>query len=478
MKLGLAAGLICLALATGALLGFHRTFEADLWWHLAQGREVAAGRLVTTNLFSGTYPNYPQPYASWLFELGAFGLWSLCGAAGIQAGQALAVAFTLIFTYLAGRSRATIAAVLAIEALGFFIIELRVTPRPHLASMALMAACTVLIEKARERRSAIPLAWAILLIALWSNIHAESFFGAAMVGMFAAGELVLPKSLSRRQAWAALALAAACTAANMANPYGFGIFRYLWEGQRSAEVVQIAELRPAYLPVYAPYFAYVFCGAGLLLWKLRKLALWELLVFGAFTALALLHVRFVGLSLCATAPMVAARLADVFPKTRAYILVGIALCAGALLSPRPLADRFGQLGSGESFLAPPDVVSPGAIRFIRDAGLKGPVFNSNILGGYLMWNLYPEVRVFQDSRFQSYPPELFANIHEAYSSQDQWDKLIAGVDWAVLSLSRRGPLSGVGRFPRDQWALVYRDEAIGVAVRRSGRFGSLAAKYQ
>ena len=478
-KFGLAAGLIALALAGGVLLGFHQTFEADMWWHLAQGREAAAGRLVRTNLFSGTYPNYPQPFTSWLFELGTFILWRIGGAAGIQAGQALLIALTLGFTYCACRRRATIPAVLAVEALGFFIIELRVTPRPHLASMALMPACALLIERAREWRSAIPLAWAILAIALWSNIHAECFFGAALVGMFAAGEFLLPKALPRRQAWIALALAAVCTAANMASPYGFGLFEYLWENAHASDVVQIAEFRPAYLPVYAPYFAYVFCGAGLLLWKLRKLALWELLVFGAFTALGLLHVRFVALSFCATAPIVAARLAEVLPKTvKAAIPVGVALCAGMLLSPRPAAVRFGQLGVGESFLAPPDIVSAGAISFIRSVGLKGTAFNSNNLGGYLIWNLYPEVRVFQDSRFQSYPPELFANIHEAYESQSQWDKLVAGVDWAVLSLSRRGPLSGAGRFPQDQWALVYQDDAIGIVVRRSGRFGALTAKYR
>jgi hypothetical protein len=478
LKLVVTAGLIALAIAGGVVLGFHRTFEADMWWHLAQGREIAAGRLVRTNLFSGNYPNYPQPFTSWLFELVAFGLWKVGGATAIQTGQALVLAFTMTLTYLACRRRATIASVLAIEALGFFIIELRVTPRPHLVSLALMAAGTLLIEKTRELRSVIPLVWAIPLIALWSNIHAECFFGAALIGMFAASELVFPKALSRRQAWVALAIAASCTAANMANPYGFGLFRYLWEGAHASEVVQLAELRPAYMPVYAPYFAYVLCGAALLWWKRRTVALWELLVFGTFTPLALLHVRFVALSFCATAPIVAAYLTDILPRARVPILAGTALLAGILLSPRTVADRFEQIGVGESFLAPPDVVSPGAMSFIRSVGLKGTAFNSNTIGGYLIWNLYPEVRVFQDSRFQSYPPEFFASIHEAYESQSGWDKLVAGVDWAVLSLSKRGPLSGMGRFPPDRWALVYHDRAIGIVVRRSGRFGALAAQYQ
>jgi hypothetical protein len=474
-KLAPAAGLIALALAAGVLLGFHQTFETDMWWHLAEGREIAAGRLVRTNLFSGTYPNYPQVFTSWLFDLGAFRLWRTGGAAGIQAGEALTVAFTLALIYLACRRRASTPAALAIVAFGLFIIELRVTPRPHLASIALMAVCALVIERARELRSAVPLAWAVPLVALWSNIHAESFFGAAMVGMFAAGEWLLPKALSRRQAWIALALAAGCTAANMANPYGCGLFEYLWEGAHASQVVQLAELRPAYLPIYAIYFAYLFCGAGLMLWKPRKVALWELLVFGAFAALGLMHVRFVALSFCATAPIVAARLAEVFPRSvRVAIPLGAALCAGMALSPWPVSVRFTRFGVGSNFLEPPDVVSAGAVSFIRSAGLNGTPFNSNNLGGYLTWKLYPELRVFQDSRFQAYPAELFANIHQAYASQKQWDQLMAGTDWAILSVTQRGPLSGAGRFPPDQWALVYRDTAVGIMLRRSGRFGALA----
>jgi hypothetical protein len=84
-----------------------------------------------------------------------------------------------------------------------------------------------------------------LLIVFWSNVHAECLFGAALVGMFATGEFLLPTVLSKRQTWVALALAAAATAANMANPYGFGLFAYLWEGAHASQFVQIAELRPA-----------------------------------------------------------------------------------------------------------------------------------------------------------------------------------------------------------------------------------------
>jgi hypothetical protein len=471
----LGASLILLAVAAGALLSFRWIPEPDLWWHLAQGRADAAGRLVRTNLFSGAYPDFPQPYTSWLFELGAFCLWSIGGDAGVQFGQLIVVVLTLALIYFACRRRGTLAATLALEAFGLFVIEPRATPRPHLVSLALMAACALVVERARGSRSAAPLGWAILIIALWSNIHAECLFGAAFIAMFAAGEFLRPQALLARQCRIALAIAAACALATLANPYGTGLFTYLWENSNVPEFLKIAEFRPAYLPVYAPFFVYLTCGAGLILWEPRKLAWWEALVFAAFAILALQHVRFVGLFFCATAAMIAPRLAAAIPE-RAHptVTAAIGLWAGLLLAPVPLAQRIAQFGIGADFLAPPADFSTGAIAFIRQAGLSGKIFNSNNLGGYLIWELYPQVRVFSDGRLQAYPQSHFEAIEDAYRSQPAWDALLSDIDWAVLATAHGGALSGGGRFPPEQWAVVYWDDAVEIVVRRSGKFGTLA----
>jgi hypothetical protein len=470
------AGLIALALAAGALLSFHWIYEADFWWHLAQGREIAAGRFVRDNLFSSHYAGYPQLYTSWLFELGAYLVWKMGGAAGIQAAQALVIAATLAFSYRACRYRASLPLTLAVCALGLFLIEPRAVPRPHLVSLTFMAACSFITERAKSLRNPIALAWSVPLIALWTNTHAESLFGAALIGLFAAGEFLRPTVFSRRQTWVALGIASGATLACLASPFGTGLLRYLWEGSNSTEVVQIAELRPAYLPVYAPFFTYLACGVALLLWKWRQVALWEIFVFASFAILGLQHVRFTSLFFCATAPIVAGYLAETPLKlAKGRVLVPAMLVLGFLLSPFPFAQRFSRFGIGANYLEPADVLSTGAITFIRKAGLSGPVFNSNNLGGYLAWYLYPDVRIFQDGRFQSYPAEFFTDIHQAYQSQPQWDRLLAGIDWAVLSRSRGGALAGTGRFPAAQWAPVYVDQAFAVLVRRSGKFGALAS---
>ena len=146
--------------AASALVSFRSVYEPDLGWHLAQGRENLSGRLVRTNVFSFTYPDYRQHYTSWLSETSAYAAWRVGGDAAIQALEAVTVAAALPFVYSACRVQAGALPSLAILVLGFFVLEPRAIPRPHLVSFAGIAACSWLIERARASRSARPLWWA------------------------------------------------------------------------------------------------------------------------------------------------------------------------------------------------------------------------------------------------------------------------------------------------------------------------------
>jgi hypothetical protein len=143
-----------------------------------------------------------------------------------------------------------------------------------------------------------------------------------------------------------------------------------------------------------------------------------------------------------------------------------------------MSSRHPSIAVGSEFhagdLHPPGIFSSRAIAFARDVGLRGPLFNSNNLGGWLAWTMYPDARTFQDSRLQAYPPEHFQRILDASRSQAGWNALVRDVDWAMLSTPRANALSGAGRFPPTDWATVFWDEAIEILVRRSGEYAELA----
>jgi hypothetical protein len=468
-----AAVLAC-SLAAAALLSFRPIYEPDLWWHLAQGRENAAGHLVRTNLFSFTYPDYRQPYNSWLFDLACYLAWQALGATGIQVLQAVFITLTLVTLFGACRIRAPAWSVAAILAIGLFVLEPRAIPRPHLFSFAAFAACTLLIETAAARRSAAPLWWAVALVGLWSNAHVECVFGVVLLFVFAASEWVWPRRLPRAEAGRALTIAMAAAAATLLNPYGWGLWQYLYENLSVQGVVAIAELLPPSWPGYRAFYAYVALTAVVLIADRRGFALSDTVVFGVFAAFGLLHLRETPLVLCVTAPLAAQRLAGLTARGLDYrAILATSVCAALALSRIPPPVLLRGFAIGAEAVEPPQFFSNSAIDFTRRTGLSGPVFASVNLGGYIAWKMYPAARIFQDTRFQAYPPDHFRTTLAASRSQDEWNRLVAGVDWAMVSVPRPNQLSGAGRFPVSEWRSVYQDGAIEIVVRKEGKFGNV-----
>ena len=467
-----AAALAC-GLAA-ALLSFRPIYEPDLWWHLAQGRENAAGRLVRTNLFSYAYSDYRQPYNSWLFDLASFLAWQGLGPTGIQVLQAVFITLTLVTLFAACRTRAPAWSVTAILAIGLFVIEPRAIPRPHLFSFAALAACTLLIETAAARRSAAPLWWAVILLGAWSNAHVECVFGVVLLFAFAVSEWIWPRRLPRTEARRAIGIAFAAAAATLLNPYGLGLWQYLYENLSVQRVVAIAELLPPSLPGYRAFYVYVALTGALLILHRRGCALSDAVVFGVFATFGVMHLRETPLVLLVTAPAAAQGLAALTGRgldSRAILVTS--LCAALALSRIPLPLLTRGFAVGAEAVEPPQFFSSSAIDFARRTGLTGPVFNSVNLGGYVAWKMYPGARVFQDTRFQAWPPDHFRTIVAASASQDEWNRLVAGVDWAMVSVPRPNQLSGAGRFPVSEWRSVYQDEAIEIVVRKQGKFGEV-----
>ena len=469
-----AAVLAC-SLAAAVLLSFRPIYEPDLWWHLAQGRENAAGHLVRTNLFSFAYPDYRQPYTSWLFDLASYLARHALGPTGIQVLQALFITLTLVTLFAACRIRAPAWSAAAILAIGLFVIEPRAIPRPHLFSFAAFAACTLLIETAAARRSAAPLWWAVVLLGLWSNAHVECVFGLILLFAFAVSEWAWPRRLPQAEARRAFVIAVAAAAATLLNPYGLGLWQYLYENLSVQGVVAIAELLPPSLPGYRAFYVYVALTGILLILDRREFAWSDAVIFGVFATFGVMHLRETPLVLFATAPLAAQRLAGLTERGLDYRAILVtSLCAALALSRIPLPALSRGFAVGAEAVEPPQFFSRGAIDFARRTGLSGPVFTSVNLGGYVAWKMYPDARIFQDTRFQAYPPDHFRTIIAASGSQDEWNRVVAGVDWAMVSVPRPNQLSGAGRFPVSEWRSVYQDDAIEIVVRKEGKFGNVA----
>lgn len=449
------------------LFSLRPVYEPDLWWHLAQGRETVTHSLVRSNVFGAEYGTYRQHYTPWLSDVAAYVLYEAGGGTAIQLAQAALLALAIGFLYLASRERAPAAAAFSALALAVFVFEARALPRPYLVTFAGVALCTWLVERSAAQGRARPLMLAMPLIALWSNLHVGCAFGVMVVGLFGASELIRPAALARREAIRAVGIAIGCLVAMLANPYGWGIFAYLVENTRLPQLMVIAEVQPPYLPTYRAFFVFTIVAALALVATPRRLALRELVTASAVVWLGLSYLRLTPLVPLAMTPMLAARFGRLIARgvhPRALVIASAAIAVVAV--PFGPGRFVRDVQTGDAAVTPPAFFSLSAIEFLRRNGAHGTVFNSNNLGGFLAWHLYPDVRTFQDGRLQTWPPEHFRAILAAAGSQAAWDDLVRDVDWAVVSLRQTHELSGAGRFPPPEWQVVYQDEAV-VVFRRS-----------
>src|SRR3954468_4669998 len=165
--------------------------ESDLFFRLAAGREILRGHgLPGINLFSFTYPDYPDLDTAWLFEVGAVVLHRMGGFPALVVAKTVVVvaAFGVAYRLCRARGAGALASVAALAAAGFAGHE-RFVERPHLFSLLGEVAILSVIDSlaGEPRRPARAAGLAIAAVVVWANLHAGVFVAPLLLLLAAMG---------------------------------------------------------------------------------------------------------------------------------------------------------------------------------------------------------------------------------------------------------------------------------------------------
>jgi hypothetical protein len=503
---------ICALLVFTAGLALLPMSESDLFFRLEAGREILAHHaLPSRNLFSFTYPDYPDLDLSWLFEVGAALIQRAWGIGGVVIAKTLVVTATIGAAFWLCRRRGSgpLGATLALAA-AVTVMQERLVERPHIFSFAgeIGLLCALeLLETAgagRRRRRAWLTAGLLAGVALWANFHAGVFMAPVLLGLYAIGAAFDRREARRRvpggplppaeapgrevpasgAAWRAALLAAGACGAMLLTPVGVGIFRYLALHVRIPRLHAVDEFRAASLESDGALLLYAsLLVVALALGGRRRLRVRQLLPALGLGLLAWRTIRFGADFALLAAPLLAsagsaaaARFAERIPavlRGRAPLAGVSALLLGLALGPRLGAARQGRplVDVGLDTAALPLE----AIRFVEENGLRERMYNDFEIGAYLAFEGYPRYRVFIDPRLPAYPPEFHQLMGRADLSRGEWDRAMEryGVQSALLAyagLNRR-----VAWWDPARWALVYRQHDARVFVRRLPKWRALIA---
>jgi len=386
--------------------------EPDVWWHIRAGEWIAAHHAwPEVDSFSATASGRTWLAYSWLPELMLAGLYKAFGLQGLvmyTAGVSAAiVAALLAMLRRTGASTTVVVSLALVGVLGLIPLE---TPRPWLFSILLCVVEIDILLAAGQTGDRRRLLWLVPLFALWANMHIQFILGLAVLGAAVTESIlarVLPASWidddSRRisPGWM-LGVFALCVAATLANPYHYRLYLVALElvGQASKlwDIIQELHAMPFRSIADWSVLGVAVAAAFALGWRRRvRLLLVILLVAGVWISFRCRRdawfVLVVGLGVLASVAPKAAAARQALPRWLGWAVAAVAFAAvlagGWLVNPSKL----------EAKVAGDFPVE--AVRYVRQQGLVGPMFNPFSWGGYLIYCL-PEMPVSIDGRTMVY----------------------------------------------------------------------------
>jgi hypothetical protein len=230
------AALLSMALASVLGVTALTRADVDLWGHLRFGLDILESRgLESVDPYSFTSDRAWINH-EWLSEIAIAAAWLAGGSVGLILLKLLCILGALGFMAAALRDQG-VGGRPQIMLLGLTLIGLlmRVTHvRPQLFSVLLFAALVFVFVRS-ERGSPRTLLWTVPILVLWANFHGGWLVGVGTVGVWCAGASwngQWPMGNGQTARLAPILIAVAATLATLINPYGVGLWAFLFETVR------------------------------------------------------------------------------------------------------------------------------------------------------------------------------------------------------------------------------------------------------
>jgi hypothetical protein len=452
-----------LSAGLAAFFCFFPITDTDIFWHLAAGREIITHRhFLYADPFAFTLAAPQWTDLHWLFQVLMYGLFVLGGLNALIVFKLVAVAGTVTLLCRAYRNGIFIRACALLSALLFYEARYLVCERPVLITMLCMSAYIFLFEQVRQGGKKQWLWLCVPLQIIWTNsqglypigifiigayvieamfdgrrIHSPSPVGEGWPSAGVRCDLIPPPPFSHQEKGAGKLLFNAytltlvlCCLSCLVNPYGIsGLLLPITLFGRIAPVAQ--NLYSLTISENVPLFALTGFEAGyriavistavavcaLFVVNRKKLRAAHVIMFLGFLFLAVSAVRNVLLYCIAIIPIAGytvmnaadlRRYALLSRKTRRLAAAGAA-AAGLLLIAIPFINHCAVVASCPPHRALSPFRFPEKIAdYLKANPVPGTMFNDIRYGGYLMWQLYPQNKVFIDGRLVIRPPRFFA----------------------------------------------------------------------
>jgi len=491
--------ILLFAMSSGALaprlLG-----DASIGWHIRNGELVLRTHSITrVDPFSVTMGGQTWYAWEWLYDAKIAGIHHWMGLNGVVFFTAVIIALTFALTLRLCLRRGAdlpVAALLLALSLGVSMIHL--FARPHVLSWLFTVIWFQLLDSSESANLAASprrLWYLPALMLLWVNVHGGFVLGFALLGLYLLSAAIRyyrsrdgeeSRSLAQRSKTLGI-VTVASLAASLINPYGYElhvhVYRYLtsrWLMNHIDEflspnfhgvaqqcfvailLITIVALAAAHnkpslsrvlvllLATYSGLYAARSLPVSSLLFTLIVAPLWTQALTDARENENLsLRLR----AFVSRWQEFTGRVRNVELGFRGHLWPAAAVFLGVLVCAHQ-----GRLGTTQWMHAhfDPKHIPVQATDTIVERGIREPIFAPDSWGGYLIYRLYPENRIFVDDRHDFYGVDFLRDYLKAIRLTPDWDKFLneKHVNWALLPAG-----SALANMLEEttQWNVVYRD---------------------
>ena len=461
--------------------------DADTGWHIRTGEWILQHRAVPkVDLFSFT--RFGQPWYAWewgwdvLFAL----IHKVAGLAGVAFFNLLILSFISLLLYkLVCRVTGNELLSVALTVIAMQASTVHWLARPHLLSwLLILAVLHILLSVERGR---VTLLWILPpLTLLWTNLHGSFFIGVVFVLTSGLGRLLTElrkDQLSRPIIWRAtrpyLLCASACLAISLANPYTWHLHQHVISYLSDKRLIDlISEYHSVNFRESSSAFfeLMLLLGTAAALWCLLNQKYIGFLSNILWAHLALVSVRNIPVFLFVATPWIALMVQALLSRVSSVAFLNKLRCTGAeIASEFQHFERIGRshllsvlitlligwlsiakAAAGEVGFSP-RLFPQKAIRFAGNG--SGRIFTTDQWGDYLIYQLYPSVRVFVDGRSDFYGPEMAEEFLKIMNGHYDCEQQLKKFSVSTVIISPAAPLASVLK-ATSRWQVLMDDGSV------------------
>ena len=500
MTAGRAArgALLVATLLTVATIALSSLTVFDFWWYLASGQRILETRSVpATDPFSYTAEGRPWINHMWATQVLFTLLWERWGRLALIGLKTVTVVATFAVVLAAMRARgvhpllaSAVTLLAAWTGAGFW------HARPQTFTYLFVAILAWLLRAGwQDRRFTLVLV--PVLVALWVNLHAGFVMAFVVIGITGLGT-ALPLLVDRERrglGWRTLGLATvlgiAAAAASLLNPFGVRAILFPLEVVRSVPfMTSTIEWFPPnfHHASFRPFEIMLLLLFPAFAWGRTRLSAADVGLVLVFANLGLTSVRHVPLFAIVAAAPLAAALQETLATWRrvdwarahaaarrllpslapALTGSGAPVVAGAVLLLTAVSAHWAGMAQVPTNPLRLDLAEsryPGrTMTFIREHRLPARLFSVYAWGGYELWRLYPEYRMFMDGRTHVYGADVLKDFLDVVNVSPRWQVVLD--KWQVQTiLALRSSALTETLVAQGGWRLVFTEREAVVFVR-------------